>query len=674
MSQSDHIPSFRISTLIVVAISLSIGWGVRGNFGHEYGAMLPGVLAALAACALSGREDWRVRAPYFAFFGALGWAFGGSMSYMKVVSYTESGHLPSQIYGFFGLFAGGFLWAAMGGAGTAYAAVEDRERITQLFKPLCFVFTAFAFLYFCWVPVMSAFGLHVQELVERGIERELRQNDPFYWLDADWVPAFATLVALCVFDLWDRRFEKAWLLLVLAGVGALIGWVAQMALSASGILAKVLPSIVRIQGDLSVTNPETNLPFDPKNMVTNWPTIFIDHGGIEGVVIGILIGTAIYFAKFGKWRSGASLLLHMALGWFIVFLIFPVLLGIRMTPPRNDNWAGVLGVLLGVCVYMHRNDRVPVIVGALVTGIVGGFGIAFTQLIKLLLMAPGNPSRLSDLPPQVSAPIIESWKHWQNANWHSIAIEQGAGIIYGLGAGIAIAMLASRVAPVQNEPRTRRWTEVLATGFVICGIIYLSMIKLVAEYTKVRDGGFIEVPMVMKAPLFSSIEMSSRMWFNFFFALYAACVLGLLITHTRRRIALIPESAPGKGQLLYIVFLWNVVVFNQIKAQAAFHEQRLGTEGVILVNAIITTFLIATLPRAREAWSAPLTTSADFPRLLRRTIAVGVATALVCAFGFAGVTRAVYGNKPLHAGNKGFRFGPQTEWRLYPVLRDKDHR
>ena len=72
VSQSDRIPRRRISTLIVVAISLSIGWGVRGNFGHEYGAMLPGVLAALAACILPGREDWRVRAPHFAFFGALG--------------------------------------------------------------------------------------------------------------------------------------------------------------------------------------------------------------------------------------------------------------------------------------------------------------------------------------------------------------------------------------------------------------------------------------------------------------------------------------------------------------------------------------------------------------------------------------------------------------------------
>ena len=30
------------------ALSLSIGWGIRGNFGHEVGAALPGALAAMA--------------------------------------------------------------------------------------------------------------------------------------------------------------------------------------------------------------------------------------------------------------------------------------------------------------------------------------------------------------------------------------------------------------------------------------------------------------------------------------------------------------------------------------------------------------------------------------------------------------------------------------------------
>ncbi len=93
---------------LLTGLSLSIGWGIRGNFGHEYGAMIPGALAAMAAVLLSGREDWWRRIAYFAFFGALGWSFGGSMSYMQVIAYTHSGHSGSVFYRFACLFVIGF--------------------------------------------------------------------------------------------------------------------------------------------------------------------------------------------------------------------------------------------------------------------------------------------------------------------------------------------------------------------------------------------------------------------------------------------------------------------------------------------------------------------------------------------------------------------------------------
>ena len=126
--------------ILWVGLSLSIGWGIRGNFGHEYGAMIPGALASLAAALLSGRSDWHRRAVFFAFFGALGWSFGGSISYMQVIAYTHSGHSPSQLYGFACLFVIGFLWAAMGGAGAALPAFLSRERLTEFFAPLTAVF------------------------------------------------------------------------------------------------------------------------------------------------------------------------------------------------------------------------------------------------------------------------------------------------------------------------------------------------------------------------------------------------------------------------------------------------------------------------------------------------------------------------------------------------------
>ena len=57
---------------------------------------------------MSGREDWLRRMVYFGFFGALGWSFGGSISYMQVIGYTHSGDSLSVLYGFACLFVIGF--------------------------------------------------------------------------------------------------------------------------------------------------------------------------------------------------------------------------------------------------------------------------------------------------------------------------------------------------------------------------------------------------------------------------------------------------------------------------------------------------------------------------------------------------------------------------------------
>lgn len=64
---------------------MSVGWGFRGDYGHEAGAMVPGALVALAICLVSGREDWWERAPLPAMLGAIGWAFGGQMSHGKII-------------------------------------------------------------------------------------------------------------------------------------------------------------------------------------------------------------------------------------------------------------------------------------------------------------------------------------------------------------------------------------------------------------------------------------------------------------------------------------------------------------------------------------------------------------------------------------------------------------
>jgi len=113
----------------------------------------------------------------------------------------------------------------------------------------------------------------------------------------------------------------------------------------------------------------------------------------------------------------------------------------------------------------------------------------------------------------------------------------------------------------------------------------------------------------------------------------------------------------GRGQLLYLVFLWMMVIGNFQRALVSFAPQRLVTEGIIFLNAALCTgvFLGApvterALPAGGFAWS----------RLLPRTAVVGqVAMALSLLVDW-GVARAIFGDRLAPHASRHIRFGPDA--------------
>ncbi|GMW03781.1 MAG: hypothetical protein AMXMBFR84_49150 [Candidatus Hydrogenedentota bacterium] len=840
-------PSARITTILASAIALSIGWGIRGNFGHEYGAMMPGCLAAMVVCLMSGREDWRNRVVYFAFFGALGWAFGASISYMQVISYTHSGHLPSQFWGFGGLFLIGFVWAGMGGAGTAFPAVVSDQFLTRIFKPLCWVFVFFA--------VYKYWG---EETIIRVASIEnwtaSRHESPFYWFDTDWLQASVAAGALLLYDLWNRRNENGrmtiasaifgaltgyvfvsflqWIVsnsssflpawaacllaliaifigtlanpskrsghLIVAGivlllvavlfahgifrlldilpswpvlyvfvllvsvllydcwnrdfvnfpglvtfsaVGTIAGAILIWLLSAVNLLAPIAELLTRsvadptlftkafehglrdegvsdserillapYQGSLKAFRdnpPEGWTETDPEftsaealftrvrelgiahtsfteqqhelllqyhgdldafleDTFVNWPQIVTDNRYVQekiGWILGWLGGIALYYALYGKFQNGAKLLLYMSLGWLIGFLLLPVLLGVRLTPPRSDDWAGILGVWIATMIYLIRNNLAPIAYASTVCGTIGGLAFSGTAFLKLVMVRPGNPQLTGD------AEVVSAWSHWQSANWHSW-LEQTYGFFNGIGVAIALALIARKVAPVCSEPKSRRWTEVFAAAFVVFGLTYLNWFKNVANWIEHNA-----VEAIMAMPLISGVEHSAEWWFN---VVYGAVAIGgilLMIRHLTRPLPFIPSTALGKGQLLFLVFLWTVVLYNLDRAIPTFVAQRLLTEAVIILNAILVSMLVLLFSREKDtkAHVPALTKPVPYGRALLLALTALVAGVLVETAG----TRAIYGDSfASHAGRNGNpqrRFGPDAEWRIVPLAKTKSH-
>ena len=199
--------------------------------------------------------------------------------------------------------------------------------------------------------------------------------------------------------------------------------------------------------------------------------------------------------------------------------------------------------------------------------------------------------------------------------------------------------------------------------FIFNILTYINVVKNLEDWTAVRkiavnggEGIFRSVAEVLTAPLFGSIELSAWSWFTLMWIAFTAATILVLARHRLHPVALIPATWLGKGQLLYLMFLWLMVIANFSKALVAFHDSRIATEGTTMFNALICTVLI--LGWARQADETPAIREANFSRYTRKALAwtavLLFSTTLLYTAGF----RAIYGNKPTGWGGANLRLGP----------------
>src|SRR5437660_8061849 len=99
--------------VVIPGVAMSLGWGLRGQFGGPRGAMTPGALVALAL-VLTARRRIGIRQVWMiAAAGALGFAIGGEETYMQTVALTRHG--DTALKGFLGILLKGAEWGGLGG-------------------------------------------------------------------------------------------------------------------------------------------------------------------------------------------------------------------------------------------------------------------------------------------------------------------------------------------------------------------------------------------------------------------------------------------------------------------------------------------------------------------------------------------------------------------------------
>ncbi|HOV75912.1 MAG TPA: hypothetical protein P5318_03580 [Candidatus Hydrogenedentes bacterium] len=112
--------------LWVCGIAMALGWGIRGQIGHERGAMLAGVLGALAVILVTPDRRKRLRFAWVCMGGGIGLAIGGSMSYGTVAG--SLGKPDCAILCTSLLLLKGSIWGAIGGGGLGMALSDVRYR------------------------------------------------------------------------------------------------------------------------------------------------------------------------------------------------------------------------------------------------------------------------------------------------------------------------------------------------------------------------------------------------------------------------------------------------------------------------------------------------------------------------------------------------------------------
>lgn len=252
-----------------------MGWGIRGQYGHETGAMIPGLLLGLVFAILFQSNGSLNRAFFSIAWITLGISLGGSMTYGQTIGLTQNppllGNSQAWAWGMLGLAIKGGLW--IGFAGLFWGLSVAKKP-----KPLEMVGIAF------FLPVAFSLGcLWFHE----PFQPELKKL-PWIYFSADWrwglegdikprrevwgglVLAF---VGLCIWNLAVRRTPLPVQLGLWGLLGGAVGFPLGQCLQAYHAWHKA---------DFAVGFWAQWDPF-----INWWNTMETTFGGVMGAILGL---------------------------------------------------------------------------------------------------------------------------------------------------------------------------------------------------------------------------------------------------------------------------------------------------------------------------------------------------------------------------------------------------
>ena len=123
MHNPSKLIGLRWRDVLLIALTFSLAWGLRGQHGHEKGSALVGAMAGLAFAAATGGSRWVGSAV----IGSLTFALGGSLSYGKFVQLAYQGSWE----GILSLMLIGVVWGGFGALGLGLGLALSKYKVWE---------------------------------------------------------------------------------------------------------------------------------------------------------------------------------------------------------------------------------------------------------------------------------------------------------------------------------------------------------------------------------------------------------------------------------------------------------------------------------------------------------------------------------------------------------------
>lgn len=121
---------------ILAAMAGGMAWGIRGQYGHETGAMIAGLLVSLTVVFLLSPQSSTLSAARTIAWCTVAMGIGGTMTYGQTVGLTHDaplvGNWAALRWGMLGLAIKGSLWIGFGGLFLGMGLSGVRYRPTEI--------------------------------------------------------------------------------------------------------------------------------------------------------------------------------------------------------------------------------------------------------------------------------------------------------------------------------------------------------------------------------------------------------------------------------------------------------------------------------------------------------------------------------------------------------------